>query len=285
MSVASVHESDQPRADRAHQSPDVRALSASFVKTAFGLAVPWIVPFVLISLWQIGSVLGFIAADILPSPLDVACAAIQLTASGELPHHIAVSFKRAISGFAVGGSLAFTLGLMNGLSPLSHKLTDTTIQMIRNIPNLSLIPLVILWFGIGEEAKLVLTSLGVFFPVYINTFHGVRTVDPQLIEMGRSYGMSRFAQFHKIILPAALPSIFVGVRYGLGVMWLTLIVAETLAANAGIGYLATQAREFMLIDVVVVAIIIYALLGKVADSFVRVLERLCLSWHPAFQKG
>ncbi|MBX9875028.1 MAG: ABC transporter permease subunit, partial [Beijerinckiaceae bacterium] len=196
-----------------------------------------------------------------------------------------VSFQRAISGFLLGGSLAFALGLFNGLSKTSERLTDTTVQMVRNIPNLALIPLVILWFGIEEGAKLFLTSLGVFFPIYINTFHGVRTVDAQLVEMGRSYGMGNWELFRRVILPGALPSIFVGVRYALGIMWLTLIVAETIAASSGIGYMAMNAREFMLVDVVVLAIVIYAALGKLADSTVRLLERLCLSWHPAFQKA
>ncbi|MGL4288127.1 MAG: ABC transporter permease subunit, partial [Phreatobacter sp.] len=197
----------------------------------------------------------------------------------------AVSFRRAASGFLVGGALAFALGLLNGLSALSERLTDTTVQMLRNIPNLALIPLVILWFGIEEEAKLFLTALGVFFPIYINTFHGVRTVDPQLVEMGRSYGMSRWQLFRRVVLPGALPSIFVGLRYGLGIMWLTLIVAETIAASSGIGYMAMNAREFMLVDVVVLAIVIYAALGKLADTTVRQLERRCLTWHPAFRRS
>jgi sulfonate transport system permease protein len=155
--------------------------------------------------------------------------------------------------------------------------------MARNIPHLAMIPLVILWFGIGEEAKLFLVALGVFFPIYINTQHGIRNVDPQLVEMGRTYGMSPVMLFRRVILPGALPSIFVGLRYGLGIMWLTLIVAETIAASSGIGYMAMQAREFLLIDVVVLSIVIYALLGKLADSTARLLERLCLAWHPAFQ--
>ena len=195
-----------------------------------------------------------------------------------------MAFCRAMSGFVVGGAIGLTLGLANGLSLLSARLTDTTLQMVRNIPHLSLIPLVILWFGIDEDAKLFLTSFGVFFPIYINTFHGVRTVDPHLVEMGRSYGMSRWELFSRVVLPGALPSIFVGVRFALGVMWLTLIVSETIAANSGIGYMAMQAREFMQTDVVVLAILIYALLGKTADSVVRGIERLTLSWHPAFRK-
>jgi len=246
--------------------------------------LPWAVPVALIVIWQVLSRLGYIKPTVLPAPSEVLAAAWRLTLNGQLPENIAVSFRRAISGFLLGGTLAFGFGMLNGLSTLSERLTDTTIQMVRNIPNLALIPLVILWFGIEEDAKLFLTSLGVFFPIYINTFHGVRTVDAQLVEMGRSYGMSAFDLFWRIILPGALPSIFVGVRYALGIMWLTLIVAETIAANSGIGYMAMNAREFMLVDVVVLAIAIYALLGKLADSTVRLAERLCLSWHPAFQK-
>jgi sulfonate transport system permease protein len=155
--------------------------------------------------------------------------------------------------------------------------------MTRTIPHLALIPLVILWFGIDEIAKIFLVALGVFFPIYVNTQHGIRNVDPQLVEMGRTYGMSAPALFWRVLLPGALPSIFVGLRYALGIMWLTLIVAETIAASAGIGYMAMQAREFLLVDVVVLSILISALLGKSADSITRWLERRCLGWHPAFQ--
>jgi len=246
---------------------------------------PWLLPAALLVAWAVSSATGVLPSHILPAPWEIVTAAWGLILDGQLATNIAVSFRRAISGFAVGGGIAFALGLSNGLSTLSERLTDTTLQMVRNIPNLSLIPLVILWFGIGEEAKLFLTALGVFFPVYINTFHGVRTVDAQLIEMGRSYGMTRFELFRRVVLPGALPSIFVGLRYGLGVMWLTLIVAETIAANSGIGYMATQAREFLQVDVVVLAILIYAALGKVADSTVRLLERRTLAWHPAFAKS
>jgi sulfonate transport system permease protein len=257
----------------------------SALKPLAGRFVPWLLPTLILILWETGSRSGFIAANVLPAPSAVAAAGWRLALNGQLFENIAVSFKRAVSGLLLGGSLAFALGLFNGLSKTSERVTDTTVQMIRNIPNLALIPLVILWFGIEEGAKLFLTSLGVFFPIYINTFHGVRTVDSQLVEMGRSYGMSNVELFRRVILPGALPSIFVGLRYALGIMWLTLIVAETIAANSGIGYMAMNAREFMQVDVVVLAILIYAILGKLADSAVRLLERLCLSWHPAFQKA
>jgi sulfonate transport system permease protein len=243
------------------------------------------VPVGLIVLWQVAASLGLITHRLMPAPVDVVRAFWDKAVSGELAVNVGVSAARAVSGLLVGGSIGFALGIVNGLSRLSHTLTDTTLQMIRTVPNLALIPLVILWFGIGEEAKLFLTSLGVFFPIYLNTLHGVRTVDPQLIEMGEVYGMRGWTLFRKVVLPGALPSIFVGLRFSLGIMWLTLIVSETLSAESGIGHMASQAREFMMTDVVVLALVIYALLGKFADVTVRVLERWTLAWHPAFQSG
>ena len=215
--------------------------------------IPWIVPLAIILIWQLACVTGFVSARVLPAPSDVALAGWKLLLSGELARNIWVSFWRASVGFLIGGGIGFAFGLANGLSQLSSKLTDTTLQMVRNIPHLALIPLVILWFGIDESAKLFLVALGVFFPIYLNTLHGIRTVDPQLIEMGRIYGMTDGELFRRVIFPGALPSIFVGVRFALGIMWLTLIVAETIAASSGLGYMAMQAREFMLIDVVVLS--------------------------------
>jgi len=253
-------------------------------KIELGAYAGWIAPALLVVIWQASASLGWLPDSVLPSPAAVVAAGWRLTLTGELPRNIEVSFLRAIAGLAVGGGIGFAFGLANGLWTVSETLTDSTLQMIRNIPHLALIPLVILWFGIEEEAKLFLVALGVFFPIYANTLHGVRSVDPQLIEMARSYGMSRWELFRRVILPGALPSIFVGLRYALGVMWLTLIVAETIAAQSGVGYMAMQAREFMLIDVVVLSIVIYALLGKLADVVARALERTCLAWHPAYQK-
>jgi sulfonate transport system permease protein len=249
-----------------------------------GAMTQWILPVALITAWQLLSSIGVIPARVLPAPSDVVLAGWRLLRTGELPRNIWVSFWRAVIGLAIGGSIGFALGLANGLSRRSEQALDTTMQMIRNIPHLALIPLVILWFGIDESAKVFLVALGVFFPIYVNTQHGIRTVDPLLVEMGRTYGMTPLSLFRRVYLPGALPSIFVGLRYALGIMWLTLIVAETIAASAGIGYMAMQAREFLLVDVVVLSILIYALLGKLADSIARLLERLCLRWHPAFQK-
>jgi sulfonate transport system permease protein len=247
--------------------------------------VGWILPALIVGVWQAAASLGWIADTIVPSPVAVFAAAWRLTLSGELPQNLGVSALRALAGLAVGGGIGLSLGLVNGLSRLSFTFTDTTVQMIRNVPHLALIPLVIVWFGIDEGAKLFIVALGVFFPIYINTLHGVRSVDPQLVEMATSYGIRGWPLFQRVILPGALPSIFVGLRFALGVMWLTLIFAETIAAQSGIGYMAMQAREFMQTDVIVLAILLYALLGKGADPLAKALERWRLAWHPAFQAG
>ena len=267
----------------ASAGPRIRAPRRAFSVSFAGL-LPFLLPLGIVLLWQAASSFGWITNRLMPAPIQVVWAFWDKLISGELAVNIQASAVRAISGLLVGGSIGFLLGLANGVSRLSHALTDTTLQMLRTIPNLALIPLVILWFGIGEEAKLFLTALGVFFPIYLNTLHGVRNVDPQLIEMGRVYSMSGLTLFRKVIFPGALPSIFVGLRFSLGIMWLTLIVAETMAASSGIGHMANSAREFMMTDVVILALVIYALLGKLADVIALTLERLTLSWNPAYQK-
>ncbi|MBE9182939.1 aliphatic sulfonate ABC transporter permease SsuC [Oculatella sp. LEGE 06141] len=244
---------------------------------------PWIVPLGLLVIWQLLAQFGFITTRILPAPTQIVEAAIRLSISGEMFRNVSISLWRAMLGFIIGGSIGLGLGVLNGASPTAERLLDSSIQMIRNVPHLSLIPLVILWFGIGDEARIFLVVLGVFFPIYINTFHGIRSIDPHLVEMGKVYGLRSRDLFWQIILPGALPNILVGLRYALGLMWLTLIVAETIAANSGIGYMAMNAREFMQTDVVVLSILLYALLGKVADTAVRLLERWWLPWHPSQQ--
>lgn len=243
--------------------------------------IPWLVPATLIIIWQLLSQVGLISTRILPAPTQIVEAAVRLALSGELLRNVGVSLYRALVGFLIGSSIGLSLGVLNGLSRSAERLLDSSLQMIRNIPHLALIPLVILWFGIGDPARIFLVTLGVFFPIYINTFAGIRSIDPNLLEMGRVYGLSRKQLFWQIVLPGALPNMLVGLRYALGLMWLTLIVAETIAANSGIGYMAMNAREFMQTDVVVMSILLYALLGKLADSIVRILEQWWLPWHPS----
>jgi len=246
--------------------------------------VPWLVPLGLLGLWQAFAALGWLSTRVAPSPLAVLLAGWRLTLSGELLNNLIASSQRAVIGSLIGGGLGFLLGLLTGGFRIFERLFDTTVQMVRNVPHLALIPLVILWFGIDEEGKLFLVALGVLFPIYLNTFHGIRSVDPALVEMGRSYGLNNIQLFRHVILPGALPSILVGLRFALGFMWLTLIVAETISATSGIGYMAMNAREFMQTDVVVMSILLYALLGKGADMAARALERRLLSWNSAYAR-
>ena len=275
---------DQPniRSPNKSSNSSFKQRSGNFVYKVWRGFLPWLVPIITVIVWQILSQGGVISAKVLPAPLEVLQVGIKLTQSGELVKHLAISGTRAFIGFAIGGGIGFLLGLINGSSAIAETLLDTSMQMLRNIPHLALIPLVILWFGIGEEAKIFLVIIGVMFPIYLNTYHGIRTVDSGLIEMGRVYGLKPLQIFWNIVLPGALPSILIGVRFALGIMWLTLIVAETIASDSGIGYLAMNAREFLQTDVVVFAILLYALLGKLADVAARFLESILLQWHPSY---
>lgn len=258
-------------------------MKTRFSKLALGQLGPWAIPILLIVIWQLLVKVGLISTRVLPAPTDVLSAGFRLATTGELWRNLAISTFRAVVGFLIGGSIGFGLGLLNGIVPVAEKLLDTSVQMIRNIPHLALIPLVILWFGIGEEAKIFLVALGVLFPIYLNTYHGVRSVDPGLIEMAKVYGLRGWSLFWQVILPGAMSSILVGLRYALGIMWLTLIVAETITLDSGIGYMAMNAREFLQTDVVVLSILIYALLGKLADVAAKALEGKWLRWDPNYQ--
>ena len=232
------------------------------------VVLPWLLPALLLLAWQAVSTWQLLPEQYLrniSSPWAVVQAGWGLLVSGELWGHLGISAARAAAGLLVGGVVGLTLGVATGLSPLLRTLLDTTLQMLRNIPHLALVPLVILWFGIDESAKVFLVALGTFFPIYLNTFHGIRNVDASLIEMAQSYGLKGSRLFKEVILPGALPSVLVGLRFSLGIMWLTLIVAETISASSGIGYLAMHAREFFQADVIIFTILVYAALGFVAD--------------------
>ncbi|WP_010650527.1 ABC transporter permease subunit [Oceanobacillus massiliensis] len=241
--------------------------------------IPWFFPLLLLVGWQVLSWAGAIPERILPAPTKVLQAGLELSANGELVNHVSISLGRALAGFLIGGIIGFIFGLLNGVFRIADLFFDTSIQMLRNIPHLALIPLVILWFGIGETSKIFLVALGVLFPIYINTYHGIKSVDKGLVEMGRAYGLKGITLFFNVILPGAMSSILVGIRFSLGVMWLTLIVSETISAHSGIGYMAMNAREFMQMDVIVLSILLYAFFGKLSDVIARYLEDRLLLWN------
>lgn len=192
------------------------------------------------------------------------------------------SLQRVAGGLLLGALIGTGLALVSGLFRIGEDIVDAPVQMLRTVPFVGLIPLFIIWFGIGEPPKIAIITLGVTFPLYLNVYAGIRGVDAQLIEAGESLGLSRWGLVRHVILPGALPSAMTGLRYSLGIAWLALVFAEQVNADSGIGFLMVQARDFLRTDVIVVCLIVYAFLGLLADLIVRTLERLLLQWRPTF---
>ena len=242
-----------------------------------------IVPAALLAVWQTAGDLGLVSTLLFPTPLTIAETAVRLSASGELWAHLLVSVRRAALGFALGGGLGLLLGLAVGLFRQSERALDPSIQMFRMIPHLALVPLFVLWFGIGEESKVLLIAKGAFFPLYINTFLGIRNSDNRLFDVTRVLGFSSYKRIVRLVIPAALPNILLGIRVSLGVAWLGLVVAELIASTSGIGYMMSDARQFGKTPIVFVGILVFALVGKLTDSLVRALERRWLHWQDGYK--
>ncbi|MFD9438018.1 ABC transporter permease [Streptomyces sp. NPDC060006] len=239
-------------------------------------------PVLLLALWQVLSSTGALTADVLASPGTIARVAGDLISDGSLPNAMGVSLQRVAVGLLFGTVVGTGLALISGLFRVGEDLVDASVQMLRTVPFVGLIPLFIIWFGIGEAPKVAIITLGVSFPLYLNVYAGIRGVDSQLIEAGESLGLSRWGLVRHVVLPGALPSAMTGLRYSLGIAWLALVFAEQINADAGIGFLMVQARDFLRTDVIVVCLVVYAFLGLLADFIVRSLERLLLQWRPTF---
>jgi len=248
------------------------------------LLLSWLVPALMVAVWEAMARFGEIPRHILPAPTKVLMTGIKLTQDGTLLPDVGISLMRAAAGFAIGGGIGFALGVAVGFSRIAGAVLDRTVLMLRAIPFLAVLPLVIVWLGIGEGAKIFLVAFGVAFPIYTNTVLGIRQVDPKLLELGRVTGLSTRKMITRIILPGALPSVLNGVRYALASAWLALVVAETIAASSGIGFLAMDAREFLRTDVIVLVIVIYAAIGVAVDSVAKLLERRLLAWHPNYAR-
>lgn len=244
--------------------------------------IGWLLPLLILITWQFGSTLGWFNAALVPPPSRVLSACIELLVNGTLLHHLWISTVRVAIGSLLGIIPGTLFGAYVGLSRWGERFFDPTFQMVRTIPVLALTPLFILWFGIGELPKVLLLAFATFFPAYINTFAGTRDVDRKLIEIGIVYDLTPLQSLREIILPAALPHVLTGVRYGLQVAWLVLIVAEMLGATAGIGFMIRESQSFMRTDRVMLGIIIFALTGKAVDQLLRWLEQRLLGWRDAF---
>ncbi len=239
-------------------------------------------PLLLLLVWQAASSSGLVSPQTLASPLRILSTAIGLTADGTLPRNLLVSLVRAGSGLAIAIVAGVALALVAGLSRIGEEAIDAPMQMLRTLPALALVPLFILWFGIGELPKVALVALGSMIPIYLNLYKGIRSIDPKLLEMGRTLGLSRSQTIRQIVLPGALPDLLTGLRFSVGISWLMLVVAEQVNANSGIGHMMTDAEDFLRTDIILVGLLVYAMLGLLSDQIVRVLERTLLAWRPSY---
>ena len=232
-----------------------------------------------LALWQVASATRLLSPDLLAPPSTIATTGWRLARSGELGSALLVSSGRISLGLFLGVTAGVTLGLLSGLSRWGDALLDPPVQGLRTLPHLGLIPLFILWFGIDETPKVLLIAMGVAFPLYLSIHSGVRQSDPKLLEAARVLGFTHAQRVWHVSLPSALPHALVGLRQGLGMAWLSLIVAEQVNSSSGLGFMINNAREFLQTDVVVVGLVVYAVLGLLTDSVVRLIERRALSWR------
>jgi sulfonate transport system permease protein len=239
-------------------------------------------PLAVLGLWQLVCSLGVFTEVEVASPAQVFDAARQLWDQGALQSNLLISLQRVAEGLAVGISIGVVLAVVSGLFRLGEDLLDPVIHMARSVPILGLLPLAIIWFGVGEAPKIFLIALGTTFPVYLNTYAGIRGVDVKLVEAGETFGLTRWGLVRRVVLPGALPGFLTGLRFALVGCWLIIIVAEEINAQSGIGYLIMQAQTTDRTDIMFVGLAIYAMLGLIADLVVRLLERRLLSWRRGF---
>lgn len=254
----------------------------SALSIAAGSARGWVLPLALLALWEAAVGAGWVGANLVPPPSELVHTLYALATDGVLLGHIGISSLRVLAGFAIGASLALLVGAAVGLSRQAEAYLDPTFQALRAIPSLAWVPLLLLWLGIDEAPKITLIAIGAFFPVYLNFVAGIQNVDRKLVEVGGIFGLQGRALVTRIFLPATLPNLFTGLRSGLSLAWMFLVAAELIAATRGLGYLLTDGRETARADLVIVAIIVLALLGKLSDGVLQRAERRLLAWRDVF---
>lgn len=240
-------------------------------------------PVVLVFLWEVVSRLGWLPENVAPAPTTILAAGWDLYQRGELIPSIAVSLGRAGAGLAIGLTIGVSCGIIGGLLRSGEYLFNGVFQILHTIPLLAILPLMITWFGIDELTKVLLISFGAAVPMYLNLFSAIRGVDQRLVEMARAAGAGRSRQIARVLLPGALPGFLVGLRFALAYSVLGLVAAELVNVDQGIGYLINRAQTYQQTDQIFFGLLIYAVLGLLADQFVRVLERVLLAWRPGYE--
>ena len=277
--ASSVSARAQLLKDEASDAPPVvRRARGNWQTRLKGLAVP----VAILLLLEIAVRVGWVQSYQMPAPSEIATTLTDL-ADGALWKHIGASLTRVLSGFVIGAGLALGFAAWVGLSREAEAYLEPTFAGLRSIPSLAWVPLLLLWLGIGETSKILLIAIGAFFPVYLNGVAAIRNIDRKLVEVGRMYRFSQRQMIVHVFLPAALPGLFTGLRSGLSLAWMFLVAAELIAATKGLGYLLSDGRETSRPDIVLAAIIVLAVLGKLTDGVLAMLERRFLAWRDTFK--
>ncbi|AKS33398.1 ABC transporter permease [Mycolicibacterium goodii] len=256
----------------AHESRRVRTRKLS-------VAVRFVIPVLLVVVWQVAAASELVSPSVLPGPLTILQSYRELWQTGDLQAALPISLQRAGLGLLIGGTAGLVLGIAAGLWAVAERIYDAPLQMLRTIPFIAMVPLFVVWFGIGEESKVALIVGASIFPVYLNTYHGIRAIDRKLLEVGQTFALSRRETIRLVVVPLAMPSILVGWRYAAGTALLALVAAEQINTTSGIGYILNTANQFQRTDIIIAGILVYAALGILVDVIMRLIERAALPWR------
>jgi sulfonate transport system permease protein len=241
--------------------------------------LPLVLPVLILLAWELLSRRGFIRPTILPAPSAIWLTFKEMALSGELLTHLKISLVRVFQGFTVGAGLGIVAGILIGLSPTVERSLVLVTGLLRPIPIIAWVPVLILWMGIDESSKVTVIAIGSFWPVLLSVVHGIRNTDRRYLEVARVLEKSRLILLTKVVLPSALPSIFTGLRIGIGIAWMSVIGAELIAASSGIGYMIMYARELSQPDVMLVGVVSIGITGLVIDFALRKVESRLLKWN------
>lgn len=248
-------------------------------KTVLNIFISLLAPVLLLLIWQISAEHGLVSKALLPPVTKIIETAIKITESGKLPGHLIVSIGRVLKGFAIGTVSGIIIGTIMGFSSFFNRFLSSLVNLLRPVPMIAWIPIFILWFGIGETTKVSVITLGTFWPVLLNTIQGIRSVDPKLLEVANVLKKNRKTVILKVVFPSATPSIFTGIRLGIGTAWSCVVAAEMIAASQGIGFMITYARETAKPAEVFVGVLVIGIIGLLIDILIRRLEKRLLRWN------